>query len=73
MEIKEIEKRDVKFDFDPERKNLWNTKVMVIPIVIGALGKKTGKVGNWWTNRDHSDYSMVKIYLDAFKTSWGPK
>ena len=37
MKIKEYSKRDKYLDFSRELKNLWNMKVAVIGIVIGAL------------------------------------
>ena len=36
--IKEHEKIDEYADFAGELRNLWNMKMMVIPIVVGALG-----------------------------------
>ena len=41
METKESEKKDKYQDLAKELKKLWNIKVMVIPIVIGALGTVT--------------------------------
>ena len=38
VKLKECEKRDKYLDFDRELKKLWNMKVTIIPIVIGALG-----------------------------------
>ena len=38
VKIKESEKRDRYFKFTKELKNLWNMKVTVISIIIGALG-----------------------------------
>ena len=39
VKVKESEKRDKYLDLIREQKtNLWNMKVTVIPIVIGALG-----------------------------------
>ena len=38
MKLKEGEKRDKYRDLARELKKLWNMKVRVIPIVIGALG-----------------------------------
>ena len=37
LKLKEIEKRNKLIDFTRELKNLWNMKVTVMPIVIGAL------------------------------------
>ena len=38
---KESEKRDKYLDLTSELKNLWNMKVPIIPIVIGAFGTVT--------------------------------
>ena len=51
-------------DLARELKKLWSKKVMVIPIVIGALGKVTegtGGLGNKWTSQDHPNYNFIKI------------
>ena len=39
--LKECEKKDKYFDLPRELKNLWNMKVTILPIVIGALGTIT--------------------------------
>ena len=56
-------------------KKLWNVKVTVIPIVIGALGsitkrigKGTGRFRNQRTSRDHPDYSITKIGKNTEKS-----
>ena len=41
VELKENKKRDKYLDLACELKKLWNMKVIVIPIVIGALGTVT--------------------------------
>ena len=48
------------------KKKLWNTKVTVIPVVIGALGtvakgwvKSSGGIGNKSTSEDHLNDSTV--------------
>ena len=53
VKLKENEKMDKYLDLARELKKLWNMKVKVIPIVVGALGtapkklgKKTGKSRN---------------------------
>ena len=38
VKLKESEKKDKYVDFAREVKNLWNMRVTVIPIEIGALG-----------------------------------
>ena len=50
-------------------------KVTVIPIVVSALGtipkrlvKGSGKHGNERTNREHPDYSIVKIDQNTKKS-----
>ena len=52
----------------PEKKNLWNVKVTVIPIVVGelekvskGLEKRLGDVGNQRENQNNPDHSFVKI------------
>ena len=41
VNLKECEERDKYLDLDREFKKLWNMKVTIIPIVIGALGTVT--------------------------------
>ena len=38
INLKESEKKDKYFDLARELKKLWNMKVTIVPIVIGALG-----------------------------------
>ena len=38
LKLKESEKRDKYLDLPRELKKLWNMKVTVVPVVIGALG-----------------------------------
>ena len=41
IKLKECEKKDKYLDHARELKKLWNMKVTIIPIVIGALGTVT--------------------------------
>ena len=41
IKLKECEKKDEYLDFDQESKKLWNMKMTVIPIVVGAFGTVT--------------------------------
>ena len=41
IKLKECEKRDKYLDLARELKKLWNRKVTIIPIVIGAFGSGT--------------------------------
>ena len=41
INLKESEKKDKYLDFARELKKLWNMKVTIVPIVIGALGTIT--------------------------------
>ena len=41
IKLKECEKRDKYLDLARELKKLWNMKVTIIPIVIGAFGSAT--------------------------------
>ena len=64
MKIKESEKIDKYWDLAWGLKKLWNMKVTVIPIVVGALGKSPKvwkkEIGNQRKNQDHPNYSSVK-------------
>ena len=44
VKLKECEKRDKYIDLARELKILWNMKVMIIPIVTGALGTVTKRL-----------------------------
>ena len=44
VKVKECEKRDKYLDLAKKLKKLWNMKVMIIPIVIGALGTVTKRL-----------------------------
>ena len=41
IKLKECERKDRYFDLVCESKKLWNMKVIIIPIVIGAFGTVT--------------------------------
>ena len=41
INMKEFEKKDKNLDLARELKNLWNIKVTIVPIVIGAFGTIT--------------------------------
>ena len=41
INLKESEKKDKYLDLDRKLKKLWNMKVTIVPIVIGALGTVT--------------------------------
>ena len=67
IKLKESEKKNKYLDLARELKKLWNMKVMVIPIVIGALGtipkglvKGLEDLDFKKSNRDYSDYSITK-------------
>ena len=64
---KECEKKDKYLEFARELKKLWNMKVTIIPIVIGAFGTVTKgllkgladlEVGG--TSGDHPNYSIIE-------------
>ena len=44
IKLKECEKRDKYLDLASELKKLWNMKVTIIPIVIGAFGTVTKRL-----------------------------
>ena len=68
IKLKECEKKDKYLDLARELKKLWNMKVTIIPIVIGAFGTVTkrllkgledlevgGRVGG-----EHPNYSIIE-------------
>ena len=68
IKIKESKRINKYLDLARELKMLWNMKVTVIPVVVGALGivpkalgKKTGISENRRENRNHPDYNIFKI------------
>ena len=71
--MKESKKRDKYVDLAREMKKLWNMKVTIIPIVIGAhgtvtkglVGTRTGGVGNNRTSGDHPNCNIVEIGQDT--------
>ena len=58
IRLKESEKKDKYLDLARELKKIWNMKVMIIPIVIGAFG--TGGLGSWRTSGDYPNYSITE-------------
>ena len=67
IKLKECEKKDNNLDLARELKKLWNMKVTIIPIVIGASGtvtkglfQGTGGLGSWRTSGDHPNYSIIE-------------
>ena len=70
VKIKESEKIEKYLDLARGLKKLWNMKVTVISIVVGALGmiskgldlQRTGRIENQKKkNQDHLDHSAVEI------------
>ena len=61
MKIKESKKIDKYLNLSWEPKTLENIKAMVIPVMVGALGKssisqeKSGETGDEMKNQDHPD------------------
>ena len=67
INLKESEKKEKYLDLAREWKKLWNMKVTIVPIVIGALGTITkgllkGLEGLdvWRTGRDYPNDSIAK-------------
>ena len=67
MKLKECKKSYKYFDFARELKKLWNMKVTIAPILIGALGShlrvstRTEGLGNNVTSGDHLNYCITEI------------
>ena len=75
IKLKESKKKDKYLDFARELKKLWNMKVTIIPIVIGAFGtvhqriiKGTGGLGNKRTSGDHPNYYIIENGQNIEKT-----
>ena len=75
VKLKEREKKDKYIDFARELKKLWNMKVTVIPIVIGALGTLTQRIGtgtrelgNKGKSGNHPNDSIIKIGQNTEKS-----
>ena len=67
INLKESEKNDKYLDLAKELKKLWNMKVTIMPIEIGALGtitkriiKRPGGLGSWRTGRDYPKDSIAE-------------
>ena len=61
INLKESEKKDKYLDLARELRKLWNMKVTIVPIVIGALGTVTkGGLGSWRTCRDYPNDSIAE-------------
>ena len=63
--LKESEKKDWCLDLAMELKKLFNTKGMIIPIVIGVLGTlvkgSIQRLGNNRTSGHYTNYSFIEI------------
>ena len=74
VKLKEGEKKDMYLDYARESKKLWNKKVTLIPIVIGALGsherigKMTSGLGNKSTSGDNPNYSIAEFSQNTEKS-----
>ena len=61
INLKESEKKDKYLNLARELKKLWNMKVTIMPIVIGALVTKgPGGLGSWRTGRDYPNDSIAE-------------
>ena len=66
IKLKENEKKYKYLVLASELKKLWNIKVTIISLVIGALGiyqriiKWTGGLASWRTSGDHPNYYIIE-------------
>ena len=66
IKLKECEKKNKYLDLARKSKKLWNMRVTIVPIVIGAFGTVTiglrKDLGNfsWRTRRDHPNDSIIE-------------
>ena len=72
--LKERKKKDKFLDLVRKlKKKVWNMKVTVISVVIGALGGHqrtgagTGGLGNKSTNGDHPNHNIVELSVNSEK------
>ena len=61
VKLKESKKKDKYLDLARELKELWNMKVMIIPIVIGALGTVTEGIGKNMMSGDYPNNYIIEI------------
>ena len=61
IKLKEFQRKDKYLELARELKKLWNMKVPIIPIVIGAFGIVNKELfGSWRTSRDYPKYCIVE-------------
>ena len=67
IKLKEYKKKDKYLDLARELKKLWNMKMKIVPIVIGAFWhsdwriiKGPGRFGSWRTRGDHPNDSIIE-------------
>ena len=62
IKLKECEKKEKYFELARELKKLWNMKVTIIPIVIGAFGTVTkGLLKDWRTLKLEDKWRPFKL------------
>ena len=80
INLKECEKKDKYLDFARELKKLWNMKVTIVPIVIGALGTITKgllkgleelEVGGWVETVQMTALLRTARILKRVLETWG--
>ena len=73
VKLKESEKKDKLLDLARELKKVWNMKVAVIPVAIGALGTVTKGLikglENKRTRGDYPNYCIIEIGPNTEKSS----
>ena len=73
IKLKECEKRDKYLNLARELTKLWNMKVTIIPIVIGAFGSVTkgpGGFKSWRPSGDHPNNSIIENGQNTEKSPW---
>ena len=73
IKLKECEKKDKYLDLARELKKLWNMKVTIVPIVIGALGTIIKGPGGLWSWRTGRDYPNDSINENGQNTEKSPR
>ena len=70
VKLKEYEKRDKYLDLARELKNLWNMKMTILPIVIGALGTVNTRLGQGFEDLEVVGWLETVQTTALLKTLW---
>ena len=72
IRLKECEKKDKYLDLARELKKIWNMKVTIVPMLIGAfitITKRPGGLRSWRTGTDYPNDSITENGQNTEKSS----